>query len=107
MFGEVNADGLTIIDQIAEIQQYNLGGAFAEIPLQNYAGSGDPDDSPWVIITALTISDSHVNSASGLNPIKNSNSTSGSGGSSSSVSGGGGSIGFFLIGLLMIRRLMR
>jgi len=104
VFGEVTGTGMTVIDQIAAISRYNLGGAFAEIPLQNYAGSGDPDDTNLVIISAIVISDDTVNSASGLNPTKNANSTSGS--SSSGGSGGGGSMGIFLIGLLLIRKFL-
>jgi len=103
VFGEVVSDGMTIVDLIAGIQRYNLGGAFAEIPLSNYDGSSDPSDSNLVIISAIVVSDAAVNSAAGLNPPKNANSTTG--GSSSSSSGGGGSMGFLIIALLFIRRL--
>ncbi len=106
VFGEVVGNGMTVVDQIAALQRYNFGGAFGEIPLANYGGSGDPTDNNLVIITSVSIIDSNVNSASSLNPTRNGSSSSG--GSTGGDSGGGGSMSFLILALLvLIRKIER
>ena len=105
VFGEVVGDGMAIVDQIAGLTRYNLGGALAEIPLQNYDGVSDPDDTNLALITRISVIDSAVDSAANLNPPTNDllvEPPSSSGGSS-----GGGSFGIaalLLLGITGFRR---
>ena len=113
-FGEVVGNGMVILDAIAALPRFNLGGALTEIPLQ-----GDPTNSPldatnYIIVTGITISDSAVDSAgaAGLNPVL----TTATGGGTpppppppptggGGCGGGGGGFGvFLLLGLLIAYR---
>jgi len=95
VFGEVMGNGMDVIDSIAALNTYNLGGAFSDIPLQNYTEGTDPNDTNIILITSIEIADADANTASGLNPTL----TTRTDGSSSS---GGGSFSFLMIILLAI-----
>ena len=101
VFGEVIGDGMTVVNDIASLPKYNLGSPFGSIPLQNYAGTGDPDGTNFIIISAIIITDTTVASAAGLNPPEStaSNTTPPTG---SSGSGGGGSFGILIAGLALL-----
>lgn len=88
VFGEVTGDGMGTVDQIAATNTYNLGGAFTDIPLDGYTAGNDPEQNNLIIISNITIIDSTISSASGLNPTASTYNPS----SSSSSSGGGGAI---------------
>jgi peptidyl-prolyl cis-trans isomerase A (cyclophilin A) len=108
-FGEIDANGVAIINAIAALPRFNFGGALAELPLQNYTPPGDPDGNNLMIVTAVIITDTTVDSAgvAGLNPPLNTTPPPttpppASGG------GGGGSVGLFaLLGLLLTYRFSR
>lgn len=93
VFGEVTGDGMAIIDQIAGLDLFNFGGAFNELPLQNYSGSGNPDQTNLVLITNITVIDAATNTAAGLNPPV----TTFTGDSNSDSSSGGSGSLFFLV----------
>jgi peptidyl-prolyl cis-trans isomerase A (cyclophilin A) len=73
VFGEVSAEGLVILDQIASLPRYNFGGALSTLPLQNYStdATDPPDATNIVLITNISVSDATVDSASGLSPVLN------------------------------------
>lgn len=109
-FGELTADGMDIIDAIAALPTFAFGGAFDELPLQNYTaadfGNGlDPDERHLIIVTAIIVTDTTVDSAAGLNPPLNSASapppTIGDGGS-----GGGGATDLWIM-LLLLTMVLR
>jgi len=102
VFGEVTL-GMDVVDAIAELPRYNFGSAFTDLPLQDYsedfANNILFDNTHLVIVTAVTVTDSTVNSAAGLNPTPTTRDTTppatGGGGG-----GGGGSLALLsLLGL--------
>ena len=104
VFGEVVPPGMDVVNAISALPTFDFGGAFTNLPLQNYNVSTPPNASHLIIISAIVISDPTVDSAAGLNPPPNTLINpppvpAPSGG------GGGGSLGIFsLFGLLLIRR---
>jgi len=54
VFGQVVGDGMAIIDQIADLDIWNAGAPFNEIPLIDYAGSGAIAKEELVNITIST-----------------------------------------------------
>lgn len=107
VFGEVIGNGMDVVNAIAALPKYNLGSSIAEIPLRNYVANDPLDDTNLVIVTAIIVSDSTVNSAAGLNPTPNT-AINNNGGNTGGGGGGGGSFGFLaLAGLLLARRVRR
>jgi cyclophilin family peptidyl-prolyl cis-trans isomerase len=101
VFGEVTA-GMDVVDTIAGLPIYNFGSAFTDLPLQNYSSADFTnnvaiDNSHLVIVTAVNVTDTTVDSAAGLNPIPTTRNTTppGNGGG-----GGGGGGSFALLSLL-------
>jgi cyclophilin family peptidyl-prolyl cis-trans isomerase len=107
VFGEVTA-GMDVVDAIAALPRYTYLN-FTELPLQNYAAPAPLDNTNLVIVTAIIVSDSTVDTAAGLNPIPTTRTTNPPGGDGGG--GGGGSFGLFsllgLFGLGAARRLRR
>ncbi|MGB0495808.1 MAG: peptidylprolyl isomerase [Kangiellaceae bacterium] len=100
VFGEVMGNGMDVVDAIAALNTYNLGSSFSEIPLQNYT-SGDPNDTNIILITNISVIDSSINTAAGLNPTATTRATE-----SSSTSSGGGSLGILILLLTLTSRLV-
>ncbi len=105
VFGEITGDGMAVLDALESLPTYDFGDALTDLPLQNYAadfGNGVLFDySHLIIVTAITVSDTTVDSAAGLNPALStaSDPNPGSGGG-----GGGGSLGLFaLLGLSVFK----
>ena len=108
VFGEVVGNGMDVVDAIAALPIFNFGGVVAELPLRDYTSQDftngvDPDASNLVVISAIVVTDTTVDSAAGLNPPANTSTQQppvtdpnpGGGG------GGGGSFGILaLLGLL-------
>jgi len=108
-FGEVVGNGMDVVDAIAALPVFNFGGATGELPLRNYTTADfnngvAVDDTHLVIINAIIVSDSTVDSAAGLNPpltTANQPAPPNSGGGG----GGGGAFGIMsLLGLLLAGR---
>jgi len=73
VFGEITGDGMAILDALAALPTYNFSGALADLPLQNYSAAdfGDGvlfDNSHLIIVTAISVIDTTVDTAAGLNP---------------------------------------
>jgi peptidyl-prolyl cis-trans isomerase A (cyclophilin A) len=108
VFGEVSADGMAIIDSLAALPVFAFQSPLNELPLRNFTSTDftnqvPVDNTHLVIVTAITVIDTTVDSAgvAGLNPTPN---TSGSAGGGPAVAsgGGGGSLGLFtLLGLFI------
>ncbi len=103
VFGEVTENGMDIIDSIIALNTFNLGGAFAEIPLQNYTTGTDPNDTNIILITSIDVIDSSISTASGLNPIVTTRAELGS----DTSSGGGSLSGIMLLLLIFSRKTYR
>lgn len=76
VFGQVTAQGLEILDEIAKLKRFNMGGAATSIPLRNYttadANAGKiVTDENFVMIESITVVDARPNTAAGLSPIAN------------------------------------
>ncbi len=102
VFGEITGDGMEILDALAELPTYNFGGALTDLPLQNYTAANF-DNSHLIIVTAISVIDTAIDSAAGLNPALStaSDPNPGSGGNGG---GGGGSLGLFaLLGLSVFK----
>ena len=107
-FGEVTGSGMDIIDAISALPVFNFNGAFGEIPLQDYTAADFANNVPvinanFIVITAITVTDTTVDSAgaAGLNPALSTANNGGGGGGG----GGGGSLGLLaLLGLSALGR---
>jgi peptidyl-prolyl cis-trans isomerase A (cyclophilin A) len=107
VFGEVVGDGMDVVDAIAALPVFDFAGATAEIPLRDYTvtdfNNGVPvDETNLVIINAIVVTDSTVDSAAGLNPPLTTNQPDPPGNGGGGGGGGGGAFGFLsLFGLLL------
>ena len=116
-FGEVVGDGMTVVDAIAALPRFNFGSPTDELPLRNYTqldfeDSVRPDVDNFVIISAIVVTDTTVDSAAGLNPPVNTSNQpappnpGGGGNGGGGGGGGGGALGYasLLILLALLRR---
>lgn len=113
VFGELTAESLAKVDEVATYTLGNFGSAaFTDVPLKDYTqddidqGNTVTEDN-FVIIYSATVSDAATDTAAGLNPPANPNwNTNPTTPDSGSSSGGGGSLGIFavILGLIGLRR---
>ena len=108
VFGQVVGDGMTVVNAIAALDRYDFGSPFSALPLRSYVASAPLDDTNLVIVSAIMVTDSTVDSAAGLSrPLNNANSGGGAIGGGGG-GGGGGTFGIFaLFGLLLVQGLRR
>jgi len=110
-FGQVTA-GMAVVDAIAAVNRFNLGGDFATIPLRNFTNADatagtPPNENNLVLIQSIIVVDSNVDSAASLNPAKNTLINAPPAGDGSGDGGGGGSTGvvsLLALGLLVLGR---
>ena len=108
VFGEVIANGMDSVDAIAALPRFAFAAPFGELPLQNYTADDFTNNVPFdnsnlIIVTAITVIDTTVDSAAGLNPTPTTNVVTGGG--NGGGGGGGGSIGLLMLfGLILIGR---
>lgn len=101
VFGVVTGNGMDVVDAIAALQRYDLGGAFTTIPLRDYNDTSvDPDADNFVLINAVIVTDTTVNTGANLLPPANTvnNAPAPTPTLPSTGGGGGGSLG--IVGLL-------
>jgi peptidyl-prolyl cis-trans isomerase A (cyclophilin A) len=106
VFGQINAQGMEIIDNIVKLPTKSLSSAFPEVPLRNYTAADSQANkavtaSNIVFIENISVINNDVNSASTLTPKANTLINQPPASESS-----GGSMGFatLLLSLLVWRR---
>ncbi|WP_166425676.1 peptidylprolyl isomerase [Paraglaciecola sp. 20A4] len=104
VFGQVLGEGMDIVDAIAALDRFNLGGAASAAPLRDYtqaqatAGVAISGDN-LIIISDVVVVDTAIVTHSELAPATNTSLGQNSGGDSSS-GGSGGSVGLW--GLIVL-----
>ena len=113
VFGQVVGDGMDVVDAIAALPIYDFNSPVNALPLRDYTQADFDalvpiDETNLVIVTAIIVSDSTVDSAAGLNPPLNTPSPPPPPASTGGGGGGGGSFGLFgLFALLLLFRFRR
>ncbi len=107
VFGEVTGTGMDVIDALAALPTFAFASPLGELPLQNYSSTDFTnglavDNSHLIIVTAITVIDSTVDSASaaGLNPTPTTAGGTGGGTTPPPADGGGGGGALSLLALL-------
>lgn len=104
-FGEVTGPGMDVVDALAALPAFAFASPFGELPLQNYSSTDfsnqlPVDNTHLIIVTAITVIDSTVDSAAGLNPTPTT-----AGGTTTPPAGGGGALSLLaLLGLILVNR---
>ncbi len=115
VFGEVIGDGMDVIDALAVLPMFAFASPLNELPLRNYTATDftngvTTDNTHLITIMGISVSDSTVDSAAGLNPTPTTaggtGGTGGTGGSTGSTGGGGGGGGGGSFGLLTLIGLL-
>jgi peptidyl-prolyl cis-trans isomerase A (cyclophilin A) len=112
VFGEVTGTGMDVIDALAALPTYAFAPPFGEIPLQNYSATDFSnevavDNTHLIIVTAITVIDSTVDSAgaAGLNPTPTTAGGTTPPPPADGGGGGGGSLGLLaLLSLILVNR---
>ncbi|MGS2721495.1 peptidylprolyl isomerase [Paraglaciecola aestuariivivens] len=106
VFGQVIGDGMQVVDSIASAITLNAGGAFAEIPIQNYTQTDVDNEVPITdehlfVVTDIVVTDQNEDSAANLQPKANTlvNQQSPT---PSTESDSGGSMGWMLLAALLL-----
>ncbi len=76
VFGQISEQGLEILDEIAKLKRFNMGGAADSIPLRNYTAADAAvakivTDDNFVMIESVTVVDARPDTAASLSPIAN------------------------------------
>lgn len=110
VFGEITGVGMSVIDSLEALPTFAFQAPLNELPLQNFTSTDFTnqvavDNTHLIIVTAITVIDTTVDSAgaAGLNPTPNASGNTGGGPAVPSGGGGGGSFSLFaLLGLLVL-----
>jgi len=107
VFGEITGEGMAVVDSIAALERFNMGGALATIPLRDYTIEDAQNNTlvtedNLVIVHNILVLDPSSDTADGLSPTPNTLVEKSKGGDS------GGSLGLFILcvlGLLSFSRV--
>ncbi len=104
VFGQVTGNGMAIVDAIAALNRFNMGGALESIPLRNYTATDNTNKVPvtgdhFMLIENIVILNADPDTAASLNPTKNTLINEKEGGSGSM-----GLISLLMLGLLALGR---
>ncbi|MFO0897506.1 MAG: Ig-like domain-containing protein [Pirellulales bacterium] len=61
VFGKVLGNGMQIVDAIAALPTTNRGGAFTNLPVRNYSGTGTPTADQLVVVTDIAVQGGAIN----------------------------------------------
>jgi len=91
VFGEVVGDGMEVVDAMAELNRFNFGGAFNNLPLRDFGAEQldeekMPDLDHFVTVYSIQVLDEDPDTASDLTPVPNTLIHESSSSSSSSAS---------------------
>ncbi len=105
VFGEVTGTGMDVVDAIAALPTFAFASPLNELPLQNFSATDfsngvDVENDNLIIVTAITVIDTTVDSAAGLNPAPNT--LIDGGGVPVPSGGGGGSFGLLALFALLV-----
>jgi len=95
VFGEVTGNGMNVADAINAVPTFNNVSGLNDFPLQNYTAPDPVLNDNLIIVTSISVTDTTVNSAAGLNPPLTTRGSGGGGG------GGGGYLGWFSLAALL------
>lgn len=113
VFGQVLGDGMDVVDAIAALPRFNMGGALSDIPLTDYTADDASNkvevaEQNLVIINDIVVLDADVTTHPEITPAPNTliDSVDNNSGSGSS---GGGSFGWLavMLGLMVGYRFKR
>lgn len=112
VFGEVTGNGMAIVDAMAALTEFNLGGAFTSIPLRDFtaedvANSVEPNEDNFVLIYDIVVLDAAEDTAADLNPTPNTLINNPGNGGGDGYGSGGGAFGFLFPGLLVLLLVLR
>lgn len=112
VFGEVMGDGMEVVEAIAELPRFNLGGVYKHLPLRNYTADDAEADEPvtpdhLVSITAIVVLDASPDTAADLAPVPNTLIDEVDKDTGNSSSGGLSGWVLFLLASLGVTRLLR
>jgi len=109
VFGQVTGNGMAIVDAIANLQRFNFGGAFNEMPVRDYTSEDVTNETALthehlVIIQNIVVLDASPDTANHLNPTPTTRNPDGNNGGNNGgdSSSGGGSFGWALLMLLSL-----
>jgi cyclophilin family peptidyl-prolyl cis-trans isomerase len=118
VFGQVIGNGMDVIDAMNALPKFAFTSPFDTLPLRDYTAQNfndgvAPTDRNFVIITAINVTDTTVNTAASLSPAPNTlitQTTTTPPTTSSGGGGGGGAVGLgslLTLGLLSLLRRRR
>lgn len=76
VFGQVTGNGMAIIDAMAALNRFNMGGVLDTIPLRKYTATDNINKVPvtgdnFMLITNIVVLNADPDTAASLNPTKN------------------------------------
>ena len=113
VFGQVIGDGMQIIDAIAALNRFNLGGAANSMPLRNYTSADASNNveitsDNLVLISDIVVIDAATTTHPDIVPVPNTLINQPGNDGSGSDSGGGGSFAWLsLLALVLVARRLR
>lgn len=108
VFGQVTGNGMAIVDAIAALDRFNMGGALSSIPLRDYTPTDVTNNTPvtgshLVTIDNIVVLNASPDTADGLTPTPNT--LVGKSDDDDDSSGSLGLLSLLLLGVLSLSRM--